>query len=114
MRFYKFFIFFIILIKIIFILLSIIHLYVSRTHTSPKLLSITEYWRNRCEFIFTISMAILLIYLFYPYHKVTLILDKESRFLLYMFGFLLLITANWTQFFSQAKWIIPLQNVISK
>ena len=57
------------------------------------------YWRDRIEFIFVCCMAILLIYLFNPreiHHK---IITNEERILIYLFGWVLLITADW------ARWV---------
>jgi hypothetical protein len=55
--------------------------------------------KNQVEFIFTIMVAILLIILFNPY-KENLILDYETKLLLYLFGFLLIITSDWGNFFN--------------
>jgi len=55
--------------------------------------------KNQVEFIFTIMVAILLIILFNPY-KENLILDYETKLLLYLFGFLLIITSDWANFFN--------------
>jgi predicted Zn-dependent peptidase len=63
-----YFLFFIILIKIIFVGSAIGHLIFSHLHNDraqqidPKLV----YWKERTEFIFIVSMAILLIYQFHP------------------------------------------------
>lgn len=54
--------------------------------------------KYRVEFIFTILMACLLIYLFYPNRKEHLLIDYETRLLLYLFGFILIITADWGSF----------------
>ena len=59
-------------------------------------------------------MAILLIYLFNPRQNRDKILDYESKILLYLFGFQLLLTANWSAFVEEASWFEKLQNIIGK
>jgi hypothetical protein len=55
--------------------------------------------KNQVEFIFTIMMAILIIILFSPFYKEKIVIDYETRMLLYLFGFLIIITADWFKFF---------------
>jgi hypothetical protein len=56
--------------------------------------------KHQVEFIFTIMIAILMIILFYPYYKKQIVINHETRFILYLFGILLIITANWLNFFN--------------
>ena len=72
------------------------------------------YWKKRIEFIFEILMAILLIYLFNPRHDHKSLIDQHVKILLFIFGFLLLITAKWSTFFAESKWFINLQKIIGK
>lgn len=43
-------------------------------------------------------MSIFLIYVFYPKVKRSDNLDKESKILLYLFGIILIISADWNEF----------------
>ena len=43
-------------------------------------------------------MSILLIYLFNPRVDRSVLIDKETKILLYLFGFILLIIAKWNLF----------------
>ena len=61
------------------------------------------YWRDHIEFLFICSMALLLIYLFRPGREKQL--NNEEKMLLFLFGWVLLLTANWGEFFKDAKWI---------
>lgn len=61
-------------------------------------LEINDRFKHQLEFIFTILMASLLIILFNPINRKHIILDNEAKTLLYLFGFLLIITADWAQF----------------
>jgi hypothetical protein len=60
------------------------------------------YWKERTEFIFIICMAILLIYDFKP--GTSKPLNRETGLLFFLFGWILIITAKWNLFFTQAKW----------
>jgi hypothetical protein len=60
------------------------------------------YWKERTEFIFIICMAILLIYYFKP--GTSKPLNRETGLLFFLFGWILIITAKWNIFFTQAKW----------
>jgi hypothetical protein len=100
-----YFIFFIILIKIVFIISAIGHLILSHSTNSkaqkidPKLI----YWKERTEFIFIVSMAILLIYHFNPRLSKKPI-GEETALLFFLFGWILIFTAKWSLFIHEAPW----------
>lgn len=74
-----------------------------------------EYWKDRFDFIFTFLMAFLLIYLFNPRNaKTVMILDTETKLLLFLFGIIILITSKWKTFFTQSKWLTTIQMILSK
>lgn len=104
MRFFDISIIIIFLVKIIFICLAVTKLYV--THKDPnntKRINNLEFWKKRVEFVFIILMSILLTYLFNPRVNRINMIDNETKLLLYLFGFVLLLTADWEQFFQQSK-----------
>ena len=73
----------------------------------PKLV----YWKERTEFIFTISMAILLIYQFHPYsHKKQI--THETGLLFFLFGWILIITAKWNLFITESTWYKKIANML--
>lgn len=100
-----FFILFIIFIKIIFIISAVGHLILSHSsgtqakNIDPKLV----YWKERTEFIFVISMAILLIYNFNPRYTNNPV-GHETSLLFFLFGWILILTAKWSLFFKVAPW----------
>lgn len=100
-----FFLVFIILIKLVFIFSALGHKLLSGS-TSVKSQNIDSklvYWKERTEFIFTIAMSALLIYYFNPrLSKKTL--SKESETLIFLFGCILIFTANWDLFIHDALW----------
>ena len=106
-----FFVFFIILIKIVFILSAVGHLFLSHASSNkakqldPKFL----YWKKRTEFIFIASMAILLIYHFKPGKNKPI--SEETSLLFFLFGWILLITSEWNIFFKEAPWY---KKIVSK
>lgn len=100
------FVMFIIFIKIVFILTAIGHVILSHMskngEKNEKRDSKLLYWKERTEFIFVICMSLLLIYYFRPGHVKPI--DTETGLLFFLFGWILIITAKWGDFFSSAKW----------
>jgi hypothetical protein len=107
-----YFIFFIILIKIVFIISAIGHLFFSHSTNAkaeqidPKLL----YWKERTEFTFIVSMAVLLIYHFNPRLSKKPI-GEETALLFFLFGWILIFTAKWSLFIHEAPWY---KNIVNK
>ena len=93
------FIVFIILVKIIFLLCVIGEItfnhYHKNTPQSKYWEGIFKYWHERAEFIFTICIAILLIFIFRPRNNNIIYITKEMTILFYLFGLFLILTANW-------------------
>jgi len=109
------YIYLIIAIKLGFILMAISHIYLkSKGEEDSDLDKKFKYWKERFEFIFIILMAILLIYLFNPRYNNQVVIDKEMKILLFLFGIILIITAKWSAFFEEAKWFQQLQQVVGK
>jgi hypothetical protein len=93
--------------------MSITHIYLKvKGETDSDLDKKVFYWKERFEFIFILLMAILLIYLFNPRMERNVIINGETKLLLYLFGVVLLITANWDTFFHEAEWFQYLQKSV--
>lgn len=109
------FIFFIFLIKIIFVISALGHIILSlspnKTDKSNKIDTTLLYWKERTEFVFIISMAILLIYHFQPYVPIRPI-DRETTFLFFLFGLVLIITADWNIFVKEAPWYKSIVSIL--
>ncbi len=106
---------FIFLIKIGFILMAISHIYLKtkgkeKSDLDKKVL----YWKERFEFIFIAAMSILLIYLFNPRSSKNIVIDRETKILLYLFGFILLLTAKWDIFFKESNIFMRIQKSLGK
>ena len=108
-----FFVFFIILVKIVFVISAIGTVVLSHSTSAkaekidPKLL----YWKERTEFVFTICMAILLVYHFNPCFTKKPI-DEETSTLFFLFGLILIITAKWSLFIHEASWYTKIANML--
>ena len=114
MEYFDLYINFIFLIKIIFIFLAVYGIYVK--YQEPKNTEKQEkihYAKERIELLFKCSMSILLILLFNPRTaKESIKLDYETKLLLYSFGWVLLITANWKSIIANIpKSIIMFQEI---
>lgn len=100
-------------IKICFISMAVSHVYMRVTgKIDSDLDKKLVYWKERFEFIFVLLMAVLLIYLFNPRTEKNVMIDVETKLLLYLFGIALLITAKWDDFFHEAKWFQYLQKSV--
>jgi hypothetical protein len=109
------FIYLIFAIKICFITMSVTHIYLKvKGESDSDLDKKIFYWKERFEFIFVLLMAILLIYLFNPRKERMVMIDGETKILFYLFGFVLLITAKWADFFHEAKWFKYIQGSIGE
>jgi hypothetical protein len=91
------------IVKIIFVILAVTIIYVKHKKSNDKkLIQSLEYWKDRFEFIFKAMMSVMLIYLFNPRADNLRLLNYECKLLLYLFGFILIITANWKIFFKES------------
>jgi hypothetical protein len=115
------FIFIIFLIKLLYIILSISHLYcnvkkINKKNNKEYLSNSTcikiQYWRERVEFVFVVLMSILIIYLFYPKQNRLNLITYETKLLLFIFGIILLTKAPWKIFIEESPWFIDLQKVL--
>jgi quinol-cytochrome oxidoreductase complex cytochrome b subunit len=122
-----YYIFFIFFIKIIFIILAIVNLYLKKQlpveeknknksdkikkqlETQQKI----EYWKTRIELLFKFLMALLLIYIFNPRQNRIHLINQEAKVLFFLFGFILIFTANWKQIFKESQTVINIQSVLN-
>jgi hypothetical protein len=98
------FVIFIIFIKFVFVISAVGHFLLSHSHNMGLQKTIDPqfvYWKERTEFIFIVSMAVLLLYYFRPGKEHTI--NKETSFLFYLFGWVLLLTSKWNLFFEESK-----------
>ena len=104
MKNYDIFIVLIFLVKIVFFILVLVHLYLKQHGKNNSEKDVTVlFWKERVEFVFIILMSFLLIYLFNPKTNRLFMIDRETKILLFLFGFILIITANWSIFIQESK-----------
>lgn len=98
-------------VKILFIVLAIACVYTKRTHNTV-LLTTLQYWKDRAEFVFVFLMSILLLYLFNPYSNHNNLIIGETKWLLYLFGIVLIVTAPWSVFIHEAPWFKEARSIL--
>lgn len=103
MKNYDMYIILIFLVKIIFIILAVTHLYLRSVgkNNSKKDIDVL-FWKERVEFVFISLMSLLLIYLFNPRTNRLFMIDHETKLLLFLFGIILIITSNWSIFIQES------------
>ena len=69
------------------------------------------YYKERTEVIYIALIAALLIFLFNPI-SVERAISKETKVVLYLFGFMLLISAKWGIFVQETKTFKRFQSVV--
>ncbi len=124
MKYYDMFIYFIIFIKVIFIFSKIGTKYYDHKLKNAKdekeksnmreTLEKLKYWEERAEFIFIACMSILLIYIFNPRWTVHPRINHETRLLFYLYGCIIILTADWGLFFKETKWFSYIQGILGR
>ena len=117
------------IVKIIFIILALSNLYLNtkikmetnkskqtnETNKTQKYIETQkhiEFWKARIEFIFICLMSILLIFLFNPRQNRLNLITYEAKLLLFLFGFILIITAEWKHFYTESPFFEKIQAII--
>lgn len=106
------FVYFIIFIKLIFLLMALSNIYFDKISKNNKLDEKTIYWKDRTEFIFIICMSILLMVIFNPMYNNERLLNKEIKILFFIFGIILIISANWNVFITESRWFTHIKNAL--
>ena len=103
------------IVKILFICLAIYGLYLkAKKSKDVKKTQTIQFWKERMEFVFITLMSILLIYLFNPRSaSKTVMIDGETKLLLYLFGFVLLLTEPWSNFIHESPFFKKFQSVLA-
>ena len=95
----EFIIYIIIIIKILFLITTIGHIILSHTRKqTPKTKEFDEMfsvWREKFEFVFIVMMSCLLIFIFTPWRDNAHYMTPTMKFLFYVFGFILILSADW-------------------
>ena len=111
-------IYFTIFIKIVFLISVIGDIFFSHYHktsTVSKSFDIKfAYLKEQSEFVFVFCMAILLIIVFNPWfdNQKYINIHKDLGILFYLFGFILLFTANWSLLFQESHIFKRIKNTL--
>ena len=99
--------------KILFAILAVLHLYfvIKGESNTGKDIKI-EYWKDRVEFVFIALMSFMIMYLFYPRSTKPLIIDYETKLLLFIYGIIILIGAKWDIFIKESPIFKKIQTVV--
>jgi hypothetical protein len=103
------------IVKILFIILAISEQFIK--HKKPndkKVIEFISFWKERIEFTFKAMMSAMLIYLFNPRYDNMKLINYETKLLLYLFGFILIITANWNTFFIESPTFKELKHIVGQ
>lgn len=105
----------VILVKVMFLILAGLHVYLTvKGKANSEIDKKIEYWKEKLEFVFVALMAILFIYLFNPHTGTSILITSETKILLYLFGIFLLITAKWGDFIKESKLFKRIQSIVGK
>lgn len=115
MDFFSSYIFLLFALKIIFVLMAFTTIYLKvKGNDKSELYKTLFYWKGRVEFVFIILMSLLLVYLFNPRKNRLNRINAEAKLLLYLFGIVLLITADWSNFVEESKWFQQIQEILGR
>lgn len=103
----------IIIVKVIFLFLAIYERHLERTQPkNNSLVNKISIYKERADFIFVAMMSLLLIFLFNPRENNILLINKETKMLIFLFGVILIITANWKLFIHETPFIVNVQHYV--
>jgi hypothetical protein len=115
MDYFTSYLFLLFALKIVFMVMAFTTIYLKvKGKENSKLYKFLFYWKERDEFVFIILMSVLLTYLFNPRQNRNNMINGETKLLLYLFGFVLLITANWSTFIGESIWVERAQDIVGK
>ena len=103
---------FAIIIKVIFLLAAILY-YVNQTlkiNMDDNLLLNVMKLKNSSEFIYQITIALLIIIIFNPWYNNMKFISKEIIILFFIFGIIIIISADWNHFFIKNKFSLEYRN----
>ena len=103
---------FIFIVKILYAITAAIAFYLSYTKNEGAVYEDTLYWRDRFEFIFVACMSTLIIFLFNPRSKKPIEFDFETKLLFFIYGWIVLIKANWQVFFGESYLLHTIQKIL--
>lgn len=91
-------------IKILYLILSVSStvIYYRNKKEETEFYEKIHTYKEQVEFLFTIGMSLFLIVVFYPHRKQPILLNYEAKFLLFVYGFIVILQSPWVNFFQNA------------
>jgi len=108
-----YFVTFLFIVKILFAILAITHIYLKRTgKDDTKMDEFVSFWKERLEFVFIIGVSLLLMILFFPGRKIQMEPTFEMRFLFFVYGIIILINLDWKIVVGESPFLKTVQTVV--
>ena len=108
-----YFVTFLFIVKILFAILAVVHIYLKRTgKDDTKTDEFVTFWKERLEFVFIIGVSLLLMIFFFPGRKIQMEPTFEMRFLFFVYGIIILINVDWKIFVGESPFLETVQKVV--
>ena len=91
--------YFVVVFKVAFIAFDVFYKLSEKKNKSDKSVEWLRKWKVRTEFLYVVSMSLILIYVFYPWDNNKRFLTKEIYKLIFLYGIVSVFTANWDELF---------------
>jgi hypothetical protein len=101
MKLYTAYVSLIFLVKIIYFVFALLVIYYTKKK-NEELKEIFTFWKHHIEFLFIALMSLLLIILFNPFYNGLKLIDYETKLLLFVYGIIIIIGAQWSLFFKES------------
>ena len=109
-NYFDLFILVIIIVKFLFIFMVLFESYLKYYKPEEEyLIDVLRSMKKRIKFLFILLMSFLLAYLFNPFSNNHLLINRESKFLLFVFGLTLLFLIDWSILFKEPRFLKILQ-----
>ena len=108
-----YFVTFLFIVKILFAILALVHIYLKRTGKEDSQMNeFVAFWKERCEFVFIIGVSLLLMIFFFPGRKIQMEPTFEMRFLFFVYGIIILINLDWKIVIGESPFLKTVQTVV--
>ena len=105
-NYFDLFILVIIIVKFLFIFMVLFESYLKYYKPEEEyLIDVLRSMKKRIKFLFILLMSFLLAYLFNPFSNNHLLINRESKFLLFVFGLTLLFLIDWSILFKEPRFL---------
>ena len=100
--FFNTFIYFTLFIKVCYFITYLAIIIFTHRH-NEKYIKELENMKHVLEFIFMVLISLFLLVLFNPFIKFNIVINDHAKLLLFFYGILVLLNADWELFFQESK-----------